>query len=349
MFESSGIGKYIFMFGLIVLASYFGGKIKESVENNNDEYDLIKRYILNDSPLYGNNKPKIWIHTTYDVNARKWRDFYSRNTTDLNQPYIHLTIKSIIDHCGNDFHICLIDDETFSKIIPGWDIDLSLVAEPMRSQLRTIALMELLYHYGGMIVPNSFLCMRNLLNMYDMGLDGDHPFVCEIVNRHAHIPSQSNRLLFAPTIEFIGSKKHSPIINEIIELLKGRQLSGFFQSEDHFLGFSEKICEKMILAKKMNMVGGEYIGVKTQNNKIIGLEELMEDKYLDLNPHSYGILIPASEILRRTKYQWFAVMDSNEILKSQMIISKYLKASMVNTIDELYKKSATLERNVISI
>ena len=26
--------------------------------------------------------------------------FHSRSSTDLNQPYIHLTIKSIINHCG---------------------------------------------------------------------------------------------------------------------------------------------------------------------------------------------------------------------------------------------------------
>ena len=49
-------------------------------------------------------------------------DFHSRNTNNLNQPYLHLTIQSIIDHCSNDFHICLIDDDSFSKLIPEWDI-----------------------------------------------------------------------------------------------------------------------------------------------------------------------------------------------------------------------------------
>ena len=39
---------------------------------------MIKLYLLNDSPLYGQNKPKIWIHSKYELNARKWRDFQSR-------------------------------------------------------------------------------------------------------------------------------------------------------------------------------------------------------------------------------------------------------------------------------
>ena len=78
-----------------------------------DDYKLIEQYLLNDSPLYGYNRPKIWIHSKYELNARKWKDFQSRNSTDLNQPYIHATIKTIINHCGNDFNVCLIDDESF--------------------------------------------------------------------------------------------------------------------------------------------------------------------------------------------------------------------------------------------
>ena len=66
----------------------------------------------------GNNKPKLWIHMDYHINSRKWKNFMSRNSTDLNQPYLYLTIQSIINHNSNDFHICLIDDDAFEKILP---------------------------------------------------------------------------------------------------------------------------------------------------------------------------------------------------------------------------------------
>jgi hypothetical protein len=122
---------YLIALSLVAVASYVGNKFKSQFVEN-DEYDLVRQYLLNDSPLYGYNKPKIWIHSKYEYNSRVWKSFQSRSSTDLNQPYIHMTIKSIVDHCGDDFHICLIDDETFSKLIPSWDIDLTTMAEPFR-------------------------------------------------------------------------------------------------------------------------------------------------------------------------------------------------------------------------
>ena len=128
MFDKNNIKHYLFAISLVVVASYVGNKFKDYyIDDSKQEYDMIKLYLLNDSPLYGENKPKIWIHSKYEINARKWRDFHSRNTNDLNQPYINLTIQSIIDHCSQDFHICLIDDQTFSKLIPGWNIDINNV------------------------------------------------------------------------------------------------------------------------------------------------------------------------------------------------------------------------------
>ena len=97
MFNSKNIGTYIVTIGIVLVVSYFANGMKKPFESNN-EYDIIRKYLLNDSPLYGFNRPKIWIHTKYEINSRKWKDFYSRNSTDLNQPYIHLTIKTIINH-----------------------------------------------------------------------------------------------------------------------------------------------------------------------------------------------------------------------------------------------------------
>ena len=113
--------------------------------NEKDEYENVKQYLLNQSPLYGQNRPKIWIHTKYEYNSRKWKSFYSRSSYDLNQPYLHLTIKSIINHCGDDFNVCLIDDDSFGKLIPSWDIDMSKTVEPVKSHLRELGMVQLLY------------------------------------------------------------------------------------------------------------------------------------------------------------------------------------------------------------
>ena len=116
MFNSKNKTFYIFIVIILLITSVVGSKIKQRLSNNEiqDEYALIKKYLLNESPLYKDNKPKLWIHTKYEYNSRLWKSFYSRSSYDLNQPYIHLCIRTIIHHCGNDFNIILIDDNALN-------------------------------------------------------------------------------------------------------------------------------------------------------------------------------------------------------------------------------------------
>jgi len=346
MFSSKNISTYAITITVILAASYLASKFNQSFQNN-DEYDMIKKYLLNDSPLYGFNRPKIWIHSKYEINARKWKDFYSRNTTDLNQPYLHLTIKTIINHCGEDFNICLIDDESFSKLIPSWDIDLNKVAEPMKSQFRQMGMAQLVYYYGGMVLPNSFLCLKNLKSFYQNGIANGKPFVCEQINHTTNLKNQKFKLLFVPDLYVMGAEKNDPAILDLIEYLKARNKTTIFNSEPEFVGDTSQWCLDAIKSQKLNLVGGELVGVKTQARKTILLENLMEEEYLDLSQHAIGIYIPAEEILQRPKFQWFSVLSSEEILKTNAIISKYLMASILDSTDE-YKKSNEI-KSVVSI
>ena len=340
MFSSKNISTYAITITVILAASYLASKFNQSFQNN-DEYDMIKKYLLNDSPLYGFNRPKIWIHSKYEINARKWKDFQSRNTTDLNQPYLHLTIKTIINHCGEDFNICLIDDESFSKLIPSWDIDLNKVAEPMKSQFRQMGMAQLVYYYGGMVLPNSFLCIKNLKSFYENGIANSRPFVCEQVNHTTNLKNQKFKLLFVPDLYVMGAVKNDPTILELIEYLKARNKTTLFNSEPEFVGDTSQWCLDAIKTQKLNLVGGELIGVKTQARKTILLENLMEEEYLDLSQKAVGIYIPADEILKRPKFQWFSVLSSEEVLKTNAIGSKYLMASILDSTDE-YKKSSEI-------
>ena len=344
MFSSKNISTYLVTGIVLIVASYFGNKYKSYFEPDNDEYELIRKYLLNDSPLYGYNRPKLWIHTKYEQNSRKWKDFYSRNTTDLNQPYVHLTIKTIINHCGNDFDICLIDDESFSKLIPSWDVDLTIVAEPMRSQFRHLGLLQLVYFYGGMIVPNSFVCIKNLKSFYDESIQGNRPFVCESINRTMNIAKQRQKLLFIPDIYFMGAKKNDPTILKLVEQIKRMNKTVFLSSEQEFLGNISEMCLEEINASTMNLVGGERIGIKSKSRKTILLEDLMEEEYLDLTPNVVGIYIPEDELLIRPKFQWFAYLSGEEVLKAKTIVSKYLMASIIDTTDEYNKKSEIISK-----
>lgn len=345
MFKSKNLYHYAFAFGLILVASYFGNKWRQSFEPN-DEYDMIKKYLLNDSPLYGFNKPKIWIHSNGEINARKWRDFQSRNTTDLNQPYINLTISSIINHCANDFNICLIDDDSFSKLIPTWDVDLKTVSDPIKSHMRDIGMLQLVYLYGGIVVPNTFLCLKNLTGLYQEGIVSNKAFVVEALNRSTDVAKQKHRLLFTPTLRMFGSEKNNGAIRELADYLrivhlgitdpsndmalpKQRNQFPYFTSEPEFLGNVSQWFITAIQNQQVNLIGGELIGIKTNKRKPVLIEDLMEEDFLDISTNAYGIYIPGDDMLKRIKYQWFSVMTVSEALNTNSVLSKYLKASMV--------------------
>ena len=342
-FNSKNIYLYVFALSLVAVASYVGNKFKAQFQDK-DEYDLVRQYLLNESPLYGNNKPKIWIHTKYEYNARVWKSFQSRSSMDLNQPYIHMTIKSIVDHCGDDFHICLIDDNTFSKLIPSWDADLTTLAEPFKSRARQIGLTELVYYYGGMVLPNSFLCMKPLYDFYLDATSMDKPFVCEGINRTVNNVKQarSGRLAFLPELRIFGANKNDPTIKDLVKYLKQKIQVPHFSNESDLLGEDGYWCLDQVEAEKINLVGGEVVGVKTKgrtstsrnttgvSSKPILLENLMEEEYLDLSPHCVGITIPDEDILSRTKYQWFAAMDVRDLLEGGSILSKYARAAIVS-------------------
>ena len=215
--------QYILAFVVLLVVGIFGDQLRgifTSKHDQKDEYEQVKQYLLNESPLYGYNRPKIWIHTKYEYNARRWKSFYSRSSYDLNQPYIHLTIKSVINHCGDDFNVCLIDDESFSKLIPTWDVDMSKTVEPVKTHLRELGMAQLVYYYGGLVVPNSFICCKNLMPMYQDGIGGEHGkqfFVVERPNRH---DGPIGKNLFVPDCYIMGAEKNCAALKEYIDYLK---------------------------------------------------------------------------------------------------------------------------------
>jgi hypothetical protein len=341
MISQQYIKHYAFTISLVMLASYVGNKFKQKfTDKTSDEHKLIRKYLLNDTPLYGFNKPKIWIHTKYDINARNWKSFGSRNSKELNQPYLHFSIQSIIDHCSNDFHICLIDDHTFSKLIPGWDVDVSSLPEPIKSQYRQIALLTLINTYGGMIVPNSFVCTKTLKPLLQ---NNGVPFVCERISR---IITMTKSEEFMPDTYFMGCEKNDDTITDLINVLTTRVKNNHHSNEPFVTGNINFWCEKQISDNKMTLVSGNKIGIKDSKNKHIIIDDLMEDKYLDLHSDCLGVYIPYDEILSRNKFSWFASLTRNQILKSKLAITYVIQTSMVDSNDMYTNKTSQYTSDV---
>ena len=73
-------------------------KLKSQLDEELQQYDMIQKFLLNDSSL-ARSKTDYLDSFRFYKNSRISL-FLFQSTYELNQPYLHLTIKSIIDKCG---------------------------------------------------------------------------------------------------------------------------------------------------------------------------------------------------------------------------------------------------------
>jgi len=311
---------FILFFILIVLGflyKQYTNKLER--EENSDIYESIQKYLLDDVTLGKSKKPILWVHVPYEYNSRNWLSFGSRSSFDLNQPYLYLTMRSIIRQCDKSFTICIIDDASFKKLIPGWSVNMKTISDPILSKMRMLAISKLMYIYGGLLCPLSFVCIKDLKGIYDKGTRGDKMFVCETIDRN----SSSVELDFFPNLDFYGAPKECPKVLELSHFIQ-QVISTDYTAESKFLGQFGRWCYQNISSGQINMIDGYDIGTKTIEGKQIVIDDLMSNHYLKVNPDTYGILIPSEEILNRIKFEWFARLSEKQVLQSDTIIGNYL-------------------------
>jgi hypothetical protein len=318
--------KYIIFFILFFILSYFYNKIKkEESKNTNEHYfKMIDKYLLTPESLGKNNKPCLWIHINNEnsiisnVNSRKWLDFYSRNTKNLNQPYQLITIKTIIDYNKNDFNICMIDNSSFKKIIPNWTFDIDKMSNPIKNHIRNIALSRILNIYGGLLIPSSFICYKNLKPLWN-NIESNKIFtVSEMINKSFNESFIQETL---PSNILMGSTANNDMLNEFIKFQE-ITISQNQSSEFEFNG----ILGKWLLENNnsIGLIESKLIGIKDENNKVITLDKLMSNEMIDFNCNKYGIYIPWDELLTRVNYQWFSYLTVEEVLNSNNNLGKLL-------------------------
>ena len=314
---------FILFFILIVLGIlYKMFEDKRIKEESGDTIEAIQKYLLDDDTLGKSKKPILWIHVPYEYNSRNWLSFGSRSSFDLNQPYLYLTVRSIIKNCDKSFTICIIDDTSFKRLIPGWNINMTSISDPILSNMRMLGMMKLLYIYGGMHCPISFLCLKDLNNLYIKGTRGEKMFVCETIDRNV----TSTDVDFYPNLSFCGAPKECETVRELCNFIQ-RTASHDYTADTKFLGEFDKWSKERIHSGKINMIEGVEIGTKTVDEKQIIVDDLMSNNYLDLYQGTYGILIPSEEILSRNKFEWFARMSPKQVMESDTIIGNYILLS----------------------
>lgn len=312
---------FIYSTIMLLASGMIYDRYKNSVANDDEarHYELVRKYLTHESSLARSKLPIIWIFVDYEYNARWWQSFYSRGTNDMNQPYMFITIKSIIDMCGEDFNICIIDDSTFKDIIPGWSVDMTRVADPIRCKLRDLAMARILKTYGGMFLPPTFLCTKNLSDMYYTETCSGKLFVTEMIDNN----STSSNTTFFPSKTIMGCAKGCKVLNEYIQYLE-QLVSSDYTAESVFLGSQDRWLTMMVEQGHVNIVNSKLVGVADLEGKPVVLERLMGDTYIDFAPTALGVLLPGKKILERTSFQWFARQSVRQALACNNVAGKLL-------------------------
>ena len=318
----------LFISILILFAvGYIYNKFQLNLDKDSkiEDLNIVKKYLLNDevdntiSQLSANKKPILWLHIDYVKNSRVWESFGSRNSMELNQDYIYLTIKSIINKCSNYFHIIIIDDDSFCKLLENNCLELNKVSDPIKSNLRNLNIMKLLYKYGGLYIENSFILFKSLDKIYENVLNTKKMVTAEFKNNssNAHI------MHFMPSTKLIGCTKECKTMKEFInhlEILYSKDYSHDINIED----LVNKWLLMNIQNNEIDLIDGRFIGTKNINNKLVNLEDIMGSTFLELTNNSYGLYIPSDELLKRKNFNWFCKLSGKELLEANTNLSKYL-------------------------
>jgi len=316
----------------IVLMLCFGlmySRFKSRIELDDEtiEQQIIQEYLLTGDPysntpmgnIAGKNLPIMWIHTSREPNSRQWTGFHSRSSTSPNQPYLELTIKSIVDKCAGSFKVCLIDDYSFEKLLPNWTTKLSRIPNPIKANVRKLAFAKLLSKYGGLFVPASFACTANLRETYDRMSAEHEMFVTEI---QAYTTAGAGDTHEFSDV-FMGGTKNAELLTEY-ETYIATLISVDTSANPDFSGTLNRWSASQISMGRMGYIPGQFIGTRDGNGAAVAIERLMSEQFVELHPTNHGLYIPENELLKRTAYNWFCVLSHEEILESNLFAAKMI-------------------------
>lgn len=119
----------------------------------------------------------------------------------------------------------------------------------------------------------------------------------------------------------MAGKKKNTIMQKCVEYQEYLFLDKTAQPD--FIGNVNLWCNRNI-----PIVDGKYIGIKKITGEAVTIDELLGTTPIEYPMSTlYGIYIPQEEVLQRGKYKWFARMSTDQIIESQLMISKYMIAS----------------------
>jgi len=280
--------------------NYYKEKRRTQLEEKRKEELPLESFFYHPDLLSKSKRRKIWIYLPLEKNARVWENFGSRTSNHIHLSIVNLCVKSIIDWCSQSYDIILFTDQDIHDILKT-KVDLSTLSGDVLEKHRQIYILEILYEYGGILVPPT-LYLRNNLKTQDVG---DRMYVCDSVNTSSVLVSK--RL---PSAFLIGAPVQDPQLRGYIDTLYKDEKDSF--SENYFI------------QEGVFVMDGTVFGTKDKYGKNVTLDDLMSNKKINLPEYNVGMYMPCKELLERTYYQWYCKMSERQVLNARCAFSYYM-------------------------
>jgi hypothetical protein len=215
---------------------------------------------------------------------------------------------------------------------------LATVGEPILTNVRQLAIAKLIHLYGGINVPISFLCSRDIIGIYEKGIRDDTMFVCENIN--TNISATNN--MFYPDARFMGAKKNNEMMAKYIFHLENLLGSDYAAEYEFTGGYNKWINEHMDKKHGIRLIPGTDVGTKTINEEPVLIDHLLNQDFIQFYNKMYGIWIPSDQILKRNNYEWFARLSADQIFQSNTILAKQFVSIIAPLSGTLTKSNQTL-------
>lgn len=280
---------------LIVLFGYMLNPLKESFQSRT-------------IPI----KPFIWMY---------WENYPGKTRP----AYLDLCLETVKYNCSNNFNIVVLDNKSFSTYLP--DLNNKLLGKLTIIQKTDVIRIALLYKYGGIWLDFDTIITRDLTPIMEKLYKWD------FVGFGCHAGYNCSNGSPYPANWVMGSIPGSPLMKLVLEsqlqLLHTNDTT-YFQSNYHALG--RNMIWKMIkqLQQKSNWdyyhwdskcLERDSIGNKLINSRSISNE--------DIDPKCIPKLLFIPIYNSAPGFpEWFLKLSRDELLQSNMLISKLFRHSL---------------------
>ena len=202
---------------------------------------------------------------------------------------------------------------------------MSSVPNPIKDKLRSLAKAKILKYYGGLIVPPSFLCLKNLKEIFNLKSNRNMICLGELPNEG--ISSSVNETIVSDNL--IGSQKNNPIISEYVNYLE-QMISNDYTAESIFEGCVDRWLNKQVKIGNANTIQSNLLGARDEDGKLVRIEDLIGSSFVNFDCNALGVFIPQNELLKRTDYEWFNRLNVKQIMESDTTLGKLFLTSYNN-------------------